>query len=318
MKILWIIVLAFGVNAFAQGDYPPAAGQEGSTAIHNSDARIERWASACEIIRGPQDSSDTASEAATFGTPESAVGISSPMVVSLGDGGEAILTFDTPISNVVGFDFAIFENSFSETFLELAFVEVSSDGQNFFRFPSVSLTPESPQIGAFGSIDPTGLHNLAGKYKAQYGTPFDLEELNGQSNLDINAITHIKIIDVIGAVTGDHISFDSEGRMINDPWPTPFASSGFDLDAIAVLKPANVSLEELSLSIKLYPNPATNHIVLKRAIKENTLLSITDISGRVVLRKEIKNNSSYIDLSALIDGVYFLQCDRETLRFIKK
>ena len=36
----------------------------------------------------------------------------------VGDGGSAILTFDTPIANGPGFDFAVFENGFSDTFLE--------------------------------------------------------------------------------------------------------------------------------------------------------------------------------------------------------
>ncbi|MFN6048554.1 MAG: T9SS C-terminal target domain-containing protein, partial [Bacteroidota bacterium] len=47
-------------------------------------------------------------------------------VVSLGDGGIATLTFDPPITNGDGFDFAVFENTFLDTFLELAFVEVST------------------------------------------------------------------------------------------------------------------------------------------------------------------------------------------------
>ena len=71
-----------------------------------------------------------------FGEPEDATGMAGDgRVVSLGDGGVAILTFDTPLSDGPGPDFAVFENAFLETFLELAFVEVSSDDVNYFRFP---------------------------------------------------------------------------------------------------------------------------------------------------------------------------------------
>ena len=71
-------------------------------------------------------------------------------ILSLGDGGEATLTFSTPISNGQGADFAIFENSFSATFLELGLVEVSSDGQNFVRSTiwqeNIALTMAPPLI----------------------------------------------------------------------------------------------------------------------------------------------------------------------------
>jgi hypothetical protein len=115
--------------------------------------------------------------------------------------GSAILTFQNPISNGTGFDFAIFENSFNDVFLELAFVEVSSDGVNYIRFPATSNTQTTTQIGPFDNTgDATKLNNLSGKYRAQYGTPFDLQELTGNPLLNINAITHIKIIDVVGSI----------------------------------------------------------------------------------------------------------------------
>ena len=106
-----------------------------------------------------------------------AIGTPGNGIVSLGDGGYAVLSFERPIKNGPGWDFAIFENSFSDTFLELGLVEVSSDGLNYFQFESTSLTQDTLQIDAFGSINPEMINNLAGKYRATFGTPFDLEEL---------------------------------------------------------------------------------------------------------------------------------------------
>ena len=51
-----------------------------------------------------------------------AIGAPGNGVVSLGDGGYALLTFEKPIKNGID-DFAIFENSFSDTFLELGLVD---------------------------------------------------------------------------------------------------------------------------------------------------------------------------------------------------
>ena len=129
-------------------------------------------------------------------------------VVSLGDGGTATLTFPNSIYNGPGFDFAVFENGFatsdSMAFLEFAFVEVSSDGVNFIRFHSTSLIQDSIQIPMTG-INCSLVNNLAGKYTYGFGTPFDLEELMNEPALDVNHITHIRLIDVVGSISA-HIS----------------------------------------------------------------------------------------------------------------
>jgi hypothetical protein len=150
-------------------------------------------------------------------------------IVVLGDSGRITLMFDHPIADGAGWDLAVFENSFSDTFLELAWVEVSSDGAAFFRFPSDSLTAASvPFVG--GAVDPTDVDGLAGKYRAGFGTPFDLAQLAGTTGLDIAHVTHVRLVDVVG----DGTAHDTSGDVIYDPYPTAL-SGGFDLDAVGVL-----------------------------------------------------------------------------------
>lgn len=189
------------------GPYAPPAGKPSSTAIYKDDLDFAAWATGVTIQRGYVDINNPSMGYASYGKPENALGKANGdeynvnSVVSLGDGGVATLTFDCPITNGPGYDFAVFENAFSDTFLELAFVEVSSDGNNFFRFNSVSLTPTNTQVGSWGTLDATNINNLAGKYRAGYGTPFDLEELkNVDPLLDVNSVTHVRIIDVVGYV----------------------------------------------------------------------------------------------------------------------
>ena len=151
------------------------------------------------------------------------------------------MTFASPICNRPGPDFAVFENGFANAqnpdmyFLELGFVEVSSDGVNFFRFPAISNVQTSTQIGGFGCIDPTQIHNLASKYPAMYGTPFELDEIPDNPLLNKNNITHVRIVDVIGTIDPEYCTYDSQGHIVNDPWPTAFASGGMDLDAVGVI-----------------------------------------------------------------------------------
>ncbi|MGI6718849.1 MAG: DUF4465 domain-containing protein [Bacteroidales bacterium] len=266
MKKIFTLLVAFTLmfsNLFAQnpkGPFPPAAGQEGSTAIHMDSPDIVSWVTGITLYRGFMDIS-TQDSLAYFGVPSNALHKAegnSMEVVSFGDAGYAILTFDRPIVNGEGFDFAVFENSFSDNFLELAFVEVSTDGERFVRFPSVSLTPTDEQVDGFGSLDPTNIHNLAGKYRQGYGTPFDLEDLADSTGIDINNIRFVKIIDVVGCIQPEYASYDSEGNIVNDPWPTPFYSGGFDLDAVCVINGGtpynNCNFEDLTLDDNSYWN----------------------------------------------------------------
>jgi hypothetical protein len=227
------------------GPFAPAAGQPGSTAIAAGDPRFVEWAnSVASLTRGPQNSSNPSLGLASFGTPSNALGPSDAAtnfagVVSLGDGGQMTLGFAQPIRDGTGPDFAVFENGFASSglaFLELGFVEVSSDGTNYFRFPATSDTQTTTQVASFGLLDATNLNNLAGKYVAGFGTPFDLAELAGVSPLlDVNNIRFVRIVDVVGSIDPLYASHDSVGNIVNDPWPTASASSGFDLDAVGVI-----------------------------------------------------------------------------------
>ncbi len=208
------------------GPYAPAADQPGSTAIYMDDELFVQWADDWQDYQ-IGDGVD-----AEFQTPEKALGKAlgdTADIVSLGRGGEITLTFDRPIRNGPGWDFAVFENGFRDTFLELGFVEVSSDGVNFFQFPNDSRTPGL--VDAFGSVDPTNITGFAGKYRLGYGTPFDLEELaDVNSGLNVNYVTHVKIVDI----TGDGTFRDTSGTPIYDPYPT-VSSAGVDLEAIGVI-----------------------------------------------------------------------------------
>lgn len=228
-------------TTFAAGPFAPAAGKPGSNAVSMNSPSIAQWAT------GYQNYSQGADLAATWTDANKALGPAagrSGDIVSLGNGGSITLTFGGSIFNGAGADFAVFENSFSETFLELARVEVSSNGADFFRFPAYSLTPGP--VSAFGSIDPTNLggppvpgstntfyEGFAGKYKQGFGTPFDLSALAGTQGLDLNQVRYVRLVDVLGNGT-EFDDFPGAPNRIYDPYKTT-VSAGFDLDAVGVM-----------------------------------------------------------------------------------
>jgi hypothetical protein len=310
-RAFFIASLFFGGQAIAQ-PYAPPVGQPGTSAMHKDSVAFIAWAKSCRISRGYQDISNTSLGYASVGDSTMATAKAQTNgIVSLGDGGSAVCMFEKPVKNGPGYDFAVFENGFDDVFLELAFVEVSSDGINFTRFKAHSLTDISTQTGSFGSTDATKVNNLAGKYRGGYGTPFDLAELAGTPGLDINAVTHIKIVDVVGSVATAYSTFDGFGNRVNDPWPTAFPSGGFDLDAVGVIY-ENTSIgmpeNELDRSLTVYPNPLQEseqlHMVAPFPISTVRLM---DVSGKLVADSKMLS----INTGELKPGMYLLQVDTE-------
>ena len=288
--------------------FAPAAGHWGTTAIPKDSSCFLSWASGCFVHRGFQDISNHSLGIATVGDSSFAIGKADGMVVSLGDSGVATLTFQNPIIDGTGFDFAVFENAFTDSFLELGFVEVSSDGQKFFRFPATSNTQDTLQITNAGSVDATKLNNLAGKYRVFYGTPFDLQELSGISGLDLQHITHIRIVDVIGCIQEAFATYDKNGNKINDPWKTPFASGGFDLDAVGVIHEDATGVNQFAIinsQFAIYPNPCNDEIRIKNLELGNQKVEVLDLVGKIVFEQTIYNSS--LKTHDLANGIYFLK-----------
>ena len=293
-----------------RAQFPPPAGQPGSTAIHADSSIFVAWASSCEVERGPINILEPSGVLASFGDPAEATGKAegnSVAVVSLGDAGTAVLQFSSPIADGEGWDFAVFENSLDDTFLELAFVEVSSDGENYFMFPAISLTPGGEQVGSFGEINTELINNMAGKYRQGYGTPFDLSELSGYAGLDIQSISHLRITDAIGCIQNQYAFFDSQGNVVNDPWPTPFETGGFDLDGVGVIHSASEGISELDTRIRVYPNPFAESLHINPPLEgQHFDVEILNSNGRLIHRKESKS-PMIIQTSHLPAGLYFIR-----------
>ncbi len=327
MKKLILIFLLFASLSLVAQEY------SNSVAVHKDSSAIVAWATSVEVVRGYINISDTSftytdnpsgvtSNRAFYGEPNNGTGIADGEYVSLGDGGMATLQFDSPIVNGEGPDFAVFENALLTppgqdilSFVELAFVEVSSDGEYFARFPAVSRASATTQIGTFGAVEWNAYDNLAGNLPVFYGTPFDLDDITDE-NVDLNNITHIRLIDVVGSINPDYGTYDSQGNIINDPFPTPFHTSGFDLDAVGVIHSLNAVAENSLIDINVFPNPAFDYVNL--SADDDFSVEIYDIMGKTVEKIVEKTNFQILNLSEFNVGIYFIAFEFENCRIVKK
>ncbi|MFN8239495.1 MAG: T9SS type A sorting domain-containing protein [Bacteroidales bacterium] len=308
LHLLYIIVLL--VNSALSGESifsQVIASSRQSKGISHDSSAIDTWATGCRVTRGLVRIDQPGLGYASSGDEAACLGESDNSTVSLGDAGIAVLSFGKVISNIEGPDFAIFENSFDGKFLELAFVEISSDSIRWVRFPSGSLTPTNIQVGTFGTIDPSEIVGLAGNCPALSGTPFDIDDLRDSSGIDLMNVKYIRIIDVVGCVDENWSTRDSGGRVINDPWPTPFPQGGFDLDAVALLRKADVTGGENEKDLLVYPNPARGEVNLSGLPYGQAELRLFDLNGRLRKAAFCDSAQKTLDISGERPGLYYLR-----------
>lgn len=320
-----ILIIALLVVKFAFAQFDPQVGFGSTKAINKDSSIIKGWATTCKVTRGWQNYLDTSLGKASVGSEFYGTEKADGQVISLGDSGIAVLQFDNPISDKEGPDFCVFENGFivnntvGESHTEMAFVEVSSDGIHYVRFPSQCLLDSTIQKGNFEGSDVRLIDGLAGKYIAGYGTPFDLNIFANLSSINISKITHVKLIDVVGDKDAAYPARDKNGRKIIDPWPTPFPSGGFDLDAVGVINQLyNTNIfQAREFPFTLFPNPVHTgeNVVINNL--NNAVVTLTDLEGKTIFNEEA-NAKIEIETNNLLPGIYILSVSQQNKVYHQK
>lgn len=98
---------------------------------------------------------------------------------------------------------------------------------------------------------------------------------------------------------------------------TPFAIS--QIQKILFEKRANSSIEEVlsAKSIFIYPNPVQD-ILFVEGLEINTTVRIFDMNGTLVRNEMVDQARLQLNVSDLPKGIYLLQTENQTVRFIKK
>ena len=206
-----------------------------------------------------------------LGLPEGGVGGGGSVLVhSLGVGGYLTLGFGVHLVDGPGADLLVAENPFAisvgQLYAELMFVEVSSNGHDFARFPSrffggdgssfaintpgfvSGLAGQTPVFASAAGVDPRDVVEAG-------GDAFDLADLRTHplvisGAVNLHAIAQVRLVDVVSSV-----SQDSRGHVILDP-----SSGSADVDGVTLIHDAgsvSVNGPEVTLTI-----PADGNLTL--------------------------------------------------------
>ncbi len=119
----------------------------------------------------------------------------------------------------------------------------------------------------------------------------------------MRAITHVKIVDVVGSVNPMFGSRDSKNNLINDPYPTPYPSAGFDIDAVGVLNSEALGLENVTLNVSIFPNPSTG--IFQVNTHGESRVEVYSLQGEILLQQNFVD-STKLDLTTYQKGMYFV------------
>ena len=75
--------------------------------------------------------------------------------------------------------------------------------------------------------------------------------------------------------------------------------------------------DAINQELDIYPNPATNKIVVNGEFSTGSILQILDLSGRLIWVKKLENNNHVeVVLPKISRGIYFLQLNNRVGKLI--
>jgi hypothetical protein len=227
---------------------------------------------------------------------------------SLGNGGSVVLSFPSTLFNGPGADVKVFETSFGDSptrscgnYPEKATVEGSIDGLTWFDLVILPGDAGNGEVAGSNLICRDGMLDFNGNAAVNYIRITDVTFVNN-ANFPGNGDGFD-----VDAVVGLHgcSSLNSSGKF------EQIADDGSDVF-------------EDALYIETYPNPTADvlNVSIKRITKENVVIRIADITGRIIMSQNVNSKETSIietiNLSNLTAGVYTISVESAGNREVQK
>ncbi len=143
------------------------------------------------------------------------------------------------------------------------------------------------------------------------GKDADAQELN--LNFSDGTYSKISIADI------ESIRFDSDQLIINTGSCNNLFYSILYTDMLCIAE-SSTAYPDLSgnAGVQIFPNPVKDVLYLKLQQNSNTEALIYNMQGSLLVKQQIHNLLSEIDIHHLNPGIYILTIGAETLKFVKQ
>jgi len=88
-------------------------------------------------------------------------------------------------------------------------------------------------------------------------------------------------------------------------------------DIQGLINTTSVADQHADDPVLIFPNPASTHVVIKRAINTPSPYTLTTMTGQQILGGIAQSNSHQLDLSAISPGMYILSIDQASYKIVK-
>ena len=94
----------------------------------------------------------------------------------------------------------------------------------------------------------------------------------------------------------------------------------FDNVELNVLDSLSTGVDDVSVQneIEVFPNPVVDHLQISGQSLSNTLITMFNVHGQRVMEKRLNDDESFIDLSALIPGLYYYKVTESKNKMVTK
>lgn len=223
------------------------------------------------------------------------------------------------------------------TYIKRANVSVYNDDQYFIPGQSPLYVALFAVNTGNGQVDPIPLavsdtifspdsfelaENQNKAYNFEFNFPMPLGVVQGQRILAAynNVVAGIRRYDE-PPVYQNNTSFSGgsvapNGNYTFSPAPGSYYRVDLVLDRDFVPPPVIDNLNELRATFGMYPNPAGRELTIDGA--QNSIVTITDVAGRVLQSHMIRKDRTTISLEGLTSGTYFVTATGEDVRATEK
>lgn len=108
---------------------------------------------------------------------------------------------------------------------------------------------------------------------------------------------------------------------INTGWCAGFSTDDLTDGVFKLTGQLGVDNSQPVAKFKVYPNPASSVVTISTPDVESAKLSVTDISGKVVMTRSLNGIENTVDISSLSNGAYFFEVNasskKEVVKIIK-